>query len=206
MNNTYTKNILFSTPIFQFQNKDLALQLKKYILLKKIEGIESDIAPRMKHNLAESKFDFFNNENEIIHSTGRYIAACLTQALNDVQNEDCSYTINFYESWYHIGNKNSTHDTHTHGNCSWCGIFYLQSGDIDSGGETVFNNPIQSNYGDYGSFQNAESHSAISPEDGKLVLFPSYLQHSQSLYTGNEDRIVVAFNCKIIDKIIVEPN
>ena len=34
----------------------------------------------------------------------------------------------------------------------------------------------------------------VNPEAGKLVLFPSYLQHYQSLYSGSKDRIVVAFN------------
>ena len=38
---------------------------------------------------------------------------------------------------------------------------------------------------------------AVKPEIGKLVIFPSYLSHFQSLYTGSKDRIVVAFNCRV---------
>ena len=37
----------------------------------------------------------------------------------------------------------------------------------------------------------------IKPEDGMLVVFPSYLNHYQALYKGVEDRIVVAFNSTI---------
>ena len=37
----------------------------------------------------------------------------------------------------------------------------------------------------------------IKPEDGMLVVFPSYLNHYQALYEGVEDRIVVAFNSTI---------
>ena len=37
----------------------------------------------------------------------------------------------------------------------------------------------------------------IKPEDGMLVIFPSYLSHYQALYKGVEDRIVVAFNSTI---------
>ena len=37
----------------------------------------------------------------------------------------------------------------------------------------------------------------IKPEDGLLVLFPSYLQHYQSLYIGAKDRIVIAFNAQV---------
>ena len=37
----------------------------------------------------------------------------------------------------------------------------------------------------------------IKAENGLLVLFPSYLQHYQSIYTGKKNRIVVAFNAQI---------
>ena len=37
----------------------------------------------------------------------------------------------------------------------------------------------------------------VKPENGLLILFPSYLQHYQSIYTGKKDRIVVAFNAQI---------
>ena len=60
------KSVVFATNIFEFMNKDLALELKDYILTKEIEGIESNVAPIIKHNLDESKFNFFNSENEII--------------------------------------------------------------------------------------------------------------------------------------------
>ena len=34
-------------------------------------------------------------------------------------------------------------------------------------------------------------------EEGKLVLFPSYVQHSAMLYRGGRDRIVVSFNSRL---------
>ena len=37
----------------------------------------------------------------------------------------------------------------------------------------------------------------IKPKEGLLVLFPSYLAHGQKLYTGEKDRIVVAFNMTV---------
>ncbi len=202
MEKNYKKDTLFSTHIFRFENKDLALKLKEYIInLKKISGIESNIAPTIKNNLVESKFDFFQNNNDVIDEAKRFFAACIKVVLNDLDNNDDNYKIRFNESWYHIGKENSSHDVHTHTNCSWCGIFYLQSGDLDGHGETKFTSPIIFNYTDFGTTHLSEEIASVVPEDGKLVIFPSYLKHFQSLYSGSEDRIVVAFNSSIIDKI-----
>ena len=91
--------------------------------------------------------------------------------------------------------------------CSWHfhklkdEVFYVQSGDPDWNGETKFSSPITYNYTDLGTSAINEEVASVIPEDGKLVIFPSYLKHYQSLYTGNQDRIVVAFNSSIIDKI-----
>ena len=72
-NNNYIRNDFFITPIFQFENLDLAIKLKKFILNQKITGIESNVANDLKHNLSESNFDFFNNQEPIIIETKNYL-------------------------------------------------------------------------------------------------------------------------------------
>ena len=37
----------------------------------------------------------------------------------------------------------------------------------------------------------------ISPKEGALVLFPSYLEHSVNENKSNEERIVISFNIRI---------
>jgi uncharacterized protein (TIGR02466 family) len=37
----------------------------------------------------------------------------------------------------------------------------------------------------------------IEPEEGKLLLFPAYLQHAVEENLSNEDRIVISFNINI---------
>ena len=74
---------------------------------------------------------------------------------------------------------------------------YIQSGDGDSG-KTVFESPVRATYIDRGNqYLNNLSTVRIKPQDGLLVIFPSYLNHYQSLYKGTEDRIVIAFNASI---------
>ena len=62
----------------------------------------------------------------------------------------------------------------------------------------VFLSPINSDFKDYGNKYLFDKEAlAVQPKIGQLVLFPSYLQHFQSLYEGDETRIVMAFNCAV---------
>ena len=188
---------VYQIPMAYYENKELTDQLKKYILSKNSQGIESEVAFGLKTNLIESKFDFFNHDVDIIKSTAYWIGDCLKKTINTIQMETIDYRINFNESWYHITKTNGMHEPHIHPGSSWCGIYYIQSGDNDSG-HTVFENPIKSTYIDHGNlFLNNMNIVRIKPEDGMLVVFPSCLNHYQALYEGVEDRIVVAFNSTI---------
>ena len=188
---------VYQIPMAYYENKELIDELKKYILSKNSQGIESKIAFGLKTNLIESKFDFFNHDVDIVKSTAYWIGDCLKKTINTIQMETIDYRINFNESWYHITKTNGMHEPHIHPGCSWCGIYYIQSGNNDSG-YTVFENPIKSTYIDHGNlFLNNMNIVRIKPEDGMLVVFPSYLNHYQALYKGVEDRIVVAFNSTI---------
>ena len=51
---------VYQIPMAYYENKQLTDELKKYILSKNSQGIESEVAFGLKTNLIESKFDFFN--------------------------------------------------------------------------------------------------------------------------------------------------
>ncbi len=191
---------LFQSPIAFYSNKDLAPLLKDYILSIQVNGIDSNVAPSLKHNLKESNFDLFKRNDPIIKETTKFFNTCLTKTLNGLQNEKVEYIINYNESWFHIGKENSSHDCHSHPGCSWCGIYYVQTGDLTTG-KTVFLNPAAASftYKDRGTaYLSNQKAYGIQPEEGLLVLFPSYLSHYQALYKGTEDRIVVAFNMSVL--------
>ena len=70
----YARLDTFITSLFEFKNTKIANALKKYILEDPVTGIESNIAPSIKHNLDESPFDLFNDSlNETIIETKKYI-------------------------------------------------------------------------------------------------------------------------------------
>ncbi len=114
--------------------------------------------------------------------------------------------------WFQISNHYAFHETHVHGNCSWSGVYYVQSGNSSKGpadlgengqpnGITRFYGPHMEyqagGHGDLGNFY-LQSHTHDSyPEDGKLVIFPSHLKHMVFPYNGVEDRIIVSFHAQI---------
>ena len=53
----------WATPIADYVNPELAQELKQYVLKQDAQGIESGVAEFIKHNLTESKFDFFHSND-----------------------------------------------------------------------------------------------------------------------------------------------
>ena len=186
----------FQTPMAYYHNTNLIDDLKYYIY--SLEGEEeSKITRHIKHNLVESKFDLFTHKSDIIQKTAQWIGSCIKETVNTIQMEKIDYHISFNDSWYHITKTNGMHEPHIHPRCSWCGIYYIKSGNDDSG-HTVFENPTRSTYVDRGNlYLNNMSTIRVKAEDGKLIFFPSFLSHYQSLYEGTKDRIVVAFNINV---------
>jgi hypothetical protein len=113
--------------------------------------------------------------------------------------------------WFQIQNGMAFHDVHTHGNCSWSGVYYVQC-DTDEvrtqhpslgamNGVTRFYGPytnwLSGAYIDMGNAYLQTNTLDIAPQPGKLVVFPSYLAHKAMPYEGQEDRIIVSFNAQV---------
>jgi uncharacterized protein (TIGR02466 family) len=113
--------------------------------------------------------------------------------------------------WFQIQNGMAFHDVHTHGNCSWSGVYYVQCDSQDKrqahkslgsmNGVTRFYGPytdwLSGAYMDIGNAYLQKNTLDVEPEAGKLVLFPSYLPHKAMPYEGEQDRIVVSFNAQV---------
>ncbi len=114
--------------------------------------------------------------------------------------------------WFQISNHYGFHETHVHGNCSWSGVYYVQSADCSTGpgalgsngqpnGITRFYGPNTEyqagGHGELGNFYLQDHTFDSYPEDGKLVIFPSHLKHMVFPYAGEQDRIIVSFHAQV---------
>ncbi len=174
------------------------------------QQIDSGIAIGAKsgQGLYESGFDLFKEPDSSLQKLVKFIESSLCVAVsvaNDQKASPQDLHVEFVDSWYHITNNGGYHDAHVHHGCSWCGIYYLEIGSsgqrVNNGapnGGSRFYSPLGlgGSYRDYGNKYLASS---IDPpmENGQLILFPSYLLHSGLPYTGEKDRVVIAFNARV---------
>lgn len=114
-------------------------------------------------------------------------------------------------AWFQIQNSYGFHDIHSHGNCSWSGVYYLQMDDLETrhqhpnlgaqNGVTRFYSPRFNLLGgahmDLGNAYLQESHIDIEPEEGTLIVFPSWLNHKAMPYDGKKDRVIISFNAQV---------
>ena len=187
-------NYPFPIPIILEDNTEFVVDLRSYLLSVDKTGIFSGVYPTVKHNLSESEFDFFESEEPCVVELKNWIANKLGETINTLNGTKNNLDIWFKDSWYHVTKKNGVHDYHIHPNCSWCGIYYLDDVDKNLGGGTRFFCPFEYGYVDDGNRLIVDTAFTVTPKKGLLCLFPSFLAHTQQLYTGNDDRIVVAFN------------
>lgn len=113
--------------------------------------------------------------------------------------------------WFQIANGGTHHDIHTHGNCSWSGVYCIQVDDAAAraqhpsfalhNGVTRFYGPHFNRQGgahmDFGNAYLQNAHLDMEPIPGQLVIFPSWLAHQAMPYAGQDDRIIISFNASI---------
>ncbi len=114
--------------------------------------------------------------------------------------------------WFQISNGFTFHETHVHGNCSWSGVYYVQAGESSRSnddrmpnkmlnGVTRFYGPhleeSAAGHGDWGNYYLHDNNWTSYPEDGNLIIFPSYLKHTVFPYNGEQDRIIVSFHAQV---------
>jgi hypothetical protein len=192
---------------------------------KQKEAIQSKQATSIKTNLSESDFLFLQNSDDpYVQALTSFIVDSASQVITDVNKNSWKkkYTsdnpkepaLQIRESWYHVTRYAGAHSAHFHPNCSWCAIYYIDVGDLEEGeyaelhangrlvpkakgGVNAFYRPWIMGYNDI-----AQQYTAgvfrPQPEDGLLIIFPSYLSHNAESYLGTEkERIVVALNMAV---------
>ena len=211
------KKSLWASHIYCFKDEKHSSkkdELITHVYDLKNQGKTSTIANAAKKNLFESKLDFFNSDLQAVQELKSFCEESLMSVVKDVNKYEDNYmnqlVPDLRESWTHITNNNGYHDAHKHLNTSWGGIYYVEVGECGEvadedgisrmNGTNRFYSPIQYFCLDP-SMQNLRHDAAdISPENGVLVIFPAYLLHSATPYTGKKDRVVISFNSIINQK------
>ncbi len=101
---------------------------------------------------------------------------------------------NVRESWCNISNKHSFQHFHIHGDSDLSGVYYHQTTKGD--GDIVFRNPSLVNRFHKLTY-NIDNSITYKPEVGKLIIFPSFLEHAVFHNTLDSKRISISFNISL---------
>ena len=199
--------------------------LKEYIYNVKVENIPrvnqfsngnlGGIGPhpqRHKNNLLESNPNLFDDtSNPALNKLIDFCYEMVSSVIREVNNnfvDMSNWVVGFQDSWFHITKDGGYHDYHAHHGSPWSGIFYVDIGDCDFesvNGVNRFYSPLHVPML-LGLNSLSVTNFDIEPENGKLVISPGFMPHSAVPYKGDKDRIIIAFNTKVVNNINGEYN
>ena len=209
----FMPRMCWGTPIVEVKNPDHArirdalIQYSYEQEKKASTPIESGVAPKVKHALYESAFNFFRGDAKEVQELGHFCAQAVAEMVFMLHREINQnkiplgkINVDLFESWVHITHDGGYHDSHVHPNCSWCGIYYIDIAEVTvdpANGCNRFYPPVGLIYEDIGSIVCPLNPVQPPPENGKLILFPSHVRHAGVPYHGKRDRILASFNARV---------
>jgi len=191
-------HLFFSTPVWASKIVD------HQIINKQILSYILDLQKRDSEGIKKSNFngwhshDFNLNEDAPKNFT-EAIKLNINQALKDMNWDLEKQEVKITSMWAIINEKGAFNQRHHHGNSDLSAAYYVTAekncGDIvfyDPRPAPVYRHPIAKSP----NILNASVNS-VQPEEGLLVLFPSYLEHSVNPNNSNNKRIVISFNVSL---------
>ena len=192
-------NLFFPTPVW-------ALQLENYKI------INEEIFIYIKHKQNEDQYGIqksnvkgwhskdFDLDEEVPKKFINFISPVIKNIFIDMNWEDQKQKVKISNMWTIINTGGAANLRHQHGNSTISGAYYVRApkncGDIvfyDPRPAPIFSHPKAKSP----NLLNAQVN-GISPKEGALVLFPSFLDHSVNENLSNDERIVISFNIQVV--------
>jgi uncharacterized protein (TIGR02466 family) len=190
----------FPTPIYKniIDNTD-AVQTELYqiydeLSFKKVDMWDVRTASFTKH-ISKNILETYKPKlflNEIFNNIRCYLTDI--NAINVIDNND----LIIEESWFAKMESNDFHWQHAHAHYDISGVYYLKTNENDNA--IRFHSPTKQHDMSrtmYGLVRNL----LITPEPGMLLLFPSWLEHSVPTNWSDEERVSLAFNISMRNRI-----
>ena len=191
-------NLFFPTPVWtsEVENyKKINEEIYQYI--KNNQSIdEKGIS---KSNVKGWHSKDFNLHDKVPQDFIKLISPKIEEVIKDMNWDNDKQLIKINNMWSIINIGGSTNLRHQHGNSTISGAYYVRA--PKNCGDIVFYDPRPAPVYSYPNsnepnYLNAQVNS-ITPTEGGLVLFPSYLDHSVNANLSEKERIVISFNITI---------
>lgn len=179
---------LFAEPVFKFRIKNYEQHnnsLQKYIYnLYEEDKIGVDMS-----DVSSPAHKFFKETREYV-----------VEVFNLQGWKYIAEKVRMTEMWAVINKKNNLNLAHTHPNNFLSAAYYVKAPKNSGNIKFISSNSVKKER--YPKLEKAtefnQSGVEIEPEEGNLLIFPSYLLHEVMKNETDEDRIVISFNIDIL--------
>ena len=171
------------------------------------DELDGDIIAEYAQVLFISKGRKFNDSvyvllKEALLKSPNNPSALTLQGLAELENKNPKFDVKMKESWFIRYNKGGTVMPHDHGNCSMSCVYYVQIGDDAdlNNGSTYFLRPYGrgSSHNDFGGLRYINGGASLfKAEEGKLLVWPSFIMHGSKPYLGKKNRIIMSANIDV---------
>ena len=191
-------NLFFPTPVWTTNLDDYKTineQMYNYIKSNK----KNDEIGISKSNVKGWHSNDFNLSDKDPQNFIAFILPAIENVMNDMNWDKEKQTAKISNMWAIINTGGSANLRHQHGNSTISGAYYVRA--PQDCGDIVFYDPRPAPIYSYPNvksvnFLNAQVN-GISPVEGALILFPSFLDHSVNENKSNEERVVISFNIRL---------
>ena len=173
-------NELWPTPVLngKIQNKNILDSLVQSTFLNiDLDNPSSDF--QEFDILSDGPKEFVEFRDQIVYPAFENYMSSIGVNINDFDDIRLRSWITGVRNGYMI-------PIHNHSGASFSGVFYLLCDDIkEHGGDLILADPrTNANRGYKDQFKSMFANEVYSPKSGEYVIFPSYLYHHTTSYTG----------------------
>ena len=191
-------NLLFPTPVWTIQLDNYKnVNEEMYNFIKSNQ--EKDEIGINKSNVKGWHSKDFNLNDKEPQNFISFILPAIEKVMIDMNWEKEKQTAKINNMWAIINTGGSANLRHQHGNSTISGAYYVRA--PKNSGDIVFYDPRPAPVYSHPNVVNPNLLNAqingVSPKEGALVLFPSYLDHSVNENLSSQERIVISFNIRI---------
>ena len=157
-------------------------------------------------NLYESRYDLHKESNQdlqkVLHFISRSVFSVFQQASQGFMLErgkEKKYRVIIKDSWFITYENGGFVAPHTHDDCSWSCVYYVQSAKDSNkkNGATWLSAPYSRLSSDIGSESFQHSLEEFIPMEGKLIVWPSYIVHGSYPAIGKVKKAIISANFSI---------
>tara|TARA_B100000963_G_C22606001_1_gene662527 strand:- start:843 stop:1445 length:603 start_codon:yes stop_codon:yes gene_type:complete len=188
-------NLFFPTPVWALQIENYkSVNEEMYTYIKNQQ--EKDQIGINKSNIKGWHSKDFNLNDKEPQNFASFVISYVEQVMLDMNWDKIKQSVKINNMWAIVNTGGSANLRHQHGNSTISGAYYVRA--PESCGDIIFYDPRPAPVYSHPNATSPNSLNAqvngISPREGALVLFPSYLDHSVNENLSNDERIVISFN------------